>query len=119
MIAKYADYVGVFSSDLTIELPENMRINEYTIKLIDDKQPAYRPIYALSPEELEILKIYIKTHLKTGFIQPTKSLISTPIVLDKRPNDSLCLYINYQGLNNLSIKNRYSLHLIKNLYSWT
>ncbi len=65
---KYFDYADVFSSDLAMELPENTGINEYVIKLIDGKQSPYGPIYALSLVELETLKTYLKTHLKTGFI---------------------------------------------------
>lgn len=71
--AKYSDYVDVFSSDLAIELPKNIGINEYVIELINCKQPPYKPIYTLSLVELETLKTYIKTHLKTGFIRSFKS----------------------------------------------
>ncbi len=66
--AKYSDYADVFSSDLVMELPENTGMNEHAIELIEGKQPLYRPTYALSPVELETLKTYIETHLKTGFI---------------------------------------------------
>ncbi len=66
--AKYSDYTNVFSSDLAMELPENTGMNEHAIELIEGKQPPYGPIYALSSVELETLKSYIKTHLKTGII---------------------------------------------------
>ena len=66
--AEYADYVDVFFPDLVMELPENTDMNEHAIKLIDRKQPPYGPIYTLSPVELEILKAYIETYLKIGFI---------------------------------------------------
>ncbi len=62
--------------------------------------------------ELEILKTYIETHLKTGFIQPSKSLAGTPILFDKKPNGSFHLCVNHWDLNNLTIKNRYPLPLI-------
>lgn len=45
--------------------------------------------------ELEILKLYIKTHLKTGFIWPSNSLIGTLIFIDKKLNSSFCQCINY------------------------
>lgn len=73
--AEYTDYADVFSSDLALELLENTNINEYTIKLIKDKLPPYRPIYALNSMELETLKAYIETYLTTGFIQSSKSLV--------------------------------------------
>lgn len=84
MLTKYIDYVNIFSSNLAIELPKNIGINKHVIKLLKDKQPFYPPIYALSPVELKILKTYIKTNLKTGFIQPFTSLLGAPIKFDKK-----------------------------------
>ena len=68
VLPKYADYTDVFSFDLTMELPKNTGINKHAIELQNSKQPLYRPIYSLRPVELETLKTYIITHLKTGFI---------------------------------------------------
>ncbi len=62
--------------------------------------------------KLETLKAYIETHLKTGFIQPSKSPAGAPILFDKKLDGSLCLCVDYWGLNNLTIKNRYPLLLI-------
>ncbi len=73
----------------------------------------YSLIYALSLVELEILKTYIKIYLKTGFIQPFKSPANVPIHVDKKLDGSLHLYINYRGLNNLTIKNWYPLPQIR------
>ena len=110
--SKYTDYADVFFFDLAMELPKNTGIKEHVIELQDDKQSSYRPIYSLGPVELESLKTYIKTYLKTGFIQPSKLLASAPILFDKKPDGSLWLYVNYRGLNNLTIKNWYPLPLI-------
>ena len=49
-------------------LPERIELNEHVIDLENGKQPPYGPIYSLGPVELETLKTYIKTHLKTWFI---------------------------------------------------
>lgn len=95
-----------------IELPENISINKHTIELEEGKNPCYRPIYALNPVKLETLKAYIKTHLKIGFIRLSKSLANAFIFFDKKPDVSLRLCVNYQGFNNLTIKNRYPLPLI-------
>ena len=88
-----------------MELPENTSINEHAIELQDGKQPLYEPIYSLGPVELETLKTYIETHLKTGFIRPSKSPAGAPILFDKKPDGSLWLCVDYRGLNNLTIKN--------------
>ncbi len=118
--AEYFDYADVFPSDLAMELPENTGINEYAIKLIEGKQPPYGPIYALGLVELEILKAYIETYFKTGFIQPSKFPTSASIFFNKKFHGSLCLYVDYWGLNNLTIKNRYLLPLIgETLNCWS
>ena len=65
---KYVHYADVFSFDLAIELPKNININEHAITLQNGKQPLYGLIYSLGLIELETLRTYIKTHLKTGFI---------------------------------------------------
>ena len=95
-----------------MELPKNIGINKLTIELIEGKQPLYGPIYSLGPVELETLKAYIKTYLKTGFIWPSKSLAGASIPFDKKSNGSLRLCVDYRGFNNLTIKNRYPLPLI-------
>ncbi len=100
--SKYADFVDVFSLKLATKLPEHMRINNYAIELVDNRQPPYGPIYNLGPIDLEILKAYIKNNLANGFIRPSKSPAGAPILFDKEPDGSLRLYIDYQGLNVLT-----------------
>ena len=95
-----------------MEPPENTGINDHSIELIESKQPQYAPIYSLGSVELETLKVYIEIHLKNGFIWPSKSPAGAPILFDKKPDRSLRLCVDYQGLNHLTIKNRYPLPLI-------
>ena len=95
-----------------MELLENTNINEKAIELIEGKQPPYGPIYSLRPVELETLKTYIETHFKTEFIWPSNSLAGAPIFFNKKSDSSLCVCVNYQALNNLTIKNWYPLPLI-------
>ncbi len=92
-----------------MELLENRKRNKHAIELIDRKQPSY----CLSPVELEILMAYIETFLKTRFIFPFKSPTGALIFFDKKPGDSFCLCVDYQSLNNLTIKNWYPFPLIR------
>lgn len=82
-----------------------MGMKEYEIELIDEKELLYRPIYALSLVELETLKTCLKTHLKIRFIWSFKFLTGTFIFFNKKLDGSLYLYIDYQSLNNFTIKN--------------
>ena len=68
--------------------------------------------------KLKTLKTCIKINLKTGFIWPFKSLVDALILFDKKPDSSLCLYVDYQGLNNLTMKNQNLLHLIEESLNW-
>ena len=106
---EYVNYADIFSFNLAIELAENTGINKYVIKLQDGQQPPYKPTYISSLVELEILKIYIKIQLITGFIQPYKFPTIAPILIDKKADSSLYLCVNYRDLNNLNIKNWYPL----------
>ena len=99
-------------------LLERIKLNKHAISLEDGKQPPYWPIYSLGPMELEILETYIKTHLKTEFIQPSKSFAGAPILFNKNPDGSFHLYNDYWDFNNLIINNKYSLHLIEKSLNW-
>ena len=112
---EYLDFSDVFSAEDALVLPEQTELNEHAIELVDGKQPPYGPIYSLKPVELETLKTYIKTHLKTRFIWPSKFPTGAPILFNKKPDGSFCLCVDYWGLNNLTIKNRYPLPLISEL----
>ena len=109
---KYSDFVNIFLEEKALVLLEQTEFNQHVIELEESKQPLYGPIYSLGPVELKTLKIYIKTHLKTEFIQPSKSFSGASILFDKKLDSSFRLYIDYWGLNNLTIKNQYLFSLI-------
>ena len=100
---EYSNFSNVFSSDFAAELLEYTRINDHPIDLLHDKQPPYGPIYSLKPVELETLKTYIEANLASGFIRPSKSPTGALILFVRKKDGSLCLCVDYQGLNNLTI----------------
>ena len=110
--AEYSDFADVFSPDLASKLPEHTGINDHAIELVDGQQPPYGPIYGLGPVELETLKAYIETNLANKFIRSSKSLAGAPILFKRKSDGFLRLCVDYRGLNNLTIKNRYPLPLI-------
>ena len=108
------DFADVFSSKLATELPE-YEISNNVIELVDNWQLPYGPIYSLEPIELEILKAYIKNNLTNRLIKPFMSPAGVPFFFNKKPDGSLRLYMDYQGLNNLTVKYWYPLPLFKKL----
>ena len=95
MLAKYFDYSNVFSVENATELPKNIRINEYIIKLKKGKQSLFGSIYSLRQIKLEILKNYIEISLVISFIQSFKSPIRASILFNRKPNRNFYFYIKY------------------------
>ena len=112
VLIKYSNYNNVFLGENAIKLLVHTKINNYAIELEEDKQRFFEPIYSLGLVELKTLKIYIKTNLADSFIKPFKSHSKIFILFDWKPDRSFCLYVNYWGLNNITIKKRYPLSLI-------
>lgn len=115
-LAKYLDFKDVFSKNLATELSEHSNINEHLIILKPAKYSLYRLIYNLKLVELETLKAYIETNLANNFIRLFKSSTGASILFIKKLHSSLCFCVNYQGPNNLAIKNWYLLYLINKLF---
>ena len=103
--AEYSNFEDVFFKESAAVLPEHTEINTHAINLEDGKQPLYGPIYILAPVQLETLKTYIKTNLANSFIYLSKSPAGALILFNKKPYRNFRLYVNYQSLNNITIKN--------------
>ena len=65
----------------------------------------YKRLYLISKDELLVVKKYINEHLNKGFIRPSILLIAAPILLIKKLGGGIQFYINYRGLNAITIKN--------------
>ncbi len=116
VLDEYANFADVFSPKLAAKFLEHMEINNHAIKLVDDWQPPYGPIYNLEPiDKLEILKAHIENNLANGFIRSSKFLIGALIFFDNKSNRSLKFCVDYQDLNHLTIKNLYLLPLVQEL----
>lgn len=64
----YTNFVDIIFLKLVIELFEYISINNYAIKLSNDKQLLCNFIYILGLMELKTLKTYIKNNLVNDFI---------------------------------------------------
>ena len=118
ILAKFSNFADLFSEKSANIFLEQIRVNQYAIKLEEGKQPPYGPIYILGSIKLKTLKTYIKTNLANGFIKASNSLAVAIILVLYKLDGSLCLCDNCQGLNNLIIKNWYPLPLIGKFLDW-
>ena len=62
------DYEDIFPEDLPPGLPPIIKGHEFRIELKDDTPPVHRPIYKLSPLELEEARKQIEFMLEHGSI---------------------------------------------------
>jgi hypothetical protein len=67
--------------------------------------PLYKRPYLMSKDKLLVIKKYINKHLNKGFIRPNISLTAAPIFLTKKLEGGIQFYIDYRGLNAITIKN--------------
>jgi hypothetical protein len=112
---EYHEFSKVFSKEEADKLPEH-RPYDHKVTLQPDSTPPWGPIYSLSPEELQVLRQYIDDNLRKGFIRASQSPCAAPILFVKKPDGSLRLCVDYRGLNKITIKNRYPLPLINELF---
>jgi len=69
-------------------------------------------IYSLSAEKLNALQQYLKENMQKEFIRELQSSAEYSILFVLKLNESLRLCVDYRALNNIMIKNSYSLSLI-------
>jgi hypothetical protein len=107
-------YLNVFSKANAEKLALNRDI-DLAIDLLLGKEPLYRLMYPLSPRELIALKKFLEENLAKGFIRESKSSAGAPILFALKKDSSLRLCVDYQGLNAITVKNRYPLPLISKI----
>jgi len=112
--SKYHEFADVFSKNKAEILPPHHPY-DLKINLEESAQPPVGPIYSFSASEQESLKELIEENLNIGFIQPTSSLHSAPVLFVKKKDGSLCLCVGFHDLNHISKKDYYLLLLISNL----
>ncbi|GKF67673.1 hypothetical protein Tco_0197352, partial [Tanacetum coccineum] len=108
------DFPKVFPDDLS-GLPP-VRGIEFHIELILDASPVVKSPYRLAPSEMLELSNQLKELQEKGFIRPSHSPWGVPILFVKKKDGAMRMFIDYRELNKLTIKNRYPLPRIDNLF---
>ncbi|KIK15996.1 hypothetical protein PISMIDRAFT_16095 [Pisolithus microcarpus 441] len=112
--ADYHEFADIFSKAKATELPPH-RGFDLKIDIKEGASPPIGMIYSLSPPELKALCTFIDEHLSYGFIKQSTSAHGAPVLFVKKKDGSLCLCVDYQGLNKIMKKDRYPLPLISDL----
>ncbi|WMV58989.1 hypothetical protein MTR67_052374, partial [Solanum verrucosum] len=89
---------------------------DFGIDLLPDTQPISIPPYRMAPTELKELKEQLKDLLEKGFIRPSQSPWGAPVLFVKKKDGSLRMCIDYRQLNRVTVKNKYPLPRIDDLF---
>ena len=89
---------------------------EFTIDVPPGIAPVSIAPYRMAPTELKELKTQVQKLLDKGFIRPSISPWGAPVLFVKKKDGSLRLCINYRQLNKVTIKNKYPLPRIDDLF---
>ncbi|GJV09026.1 putative reverse transcriptase domain-containing protein [Tanacetum coccineum] len=108
------EFLEVFPEDLP-SLPPVRQV-EFQIDLIPGAAPVARAPYRLAPSEMQELSDQLQELADRGFIRPSTSPWGAPVLFVKKKDGSFRMCIDYRELNKLTIKNRYPLPRIDDLF---
>ncbi len=112
---EYHDLRAVFSWSQPTSLPPH-RPYDCSIDLVPGSVPPRGRLYSLSAPEREALERYLADSLAAGTIVPSTSPAGAGFFFVKKKDGSLRPCIDYRGLNEMTIKNRYPLPLMSSAF---
>ena len=108
------EFPDIFPEELP-GLPPDREI-EFCIDIVPGTDPISMPPYRMAPAELKELNEQLKELLDKGFIRRSSSPWGAPVLFVKKKDGSLRLCIDYRQLNKVTIKNKYPLPKIDDLF---
>ncbi|KAL8133843.1 hypothetical protein AgCh_009056 [Apium graveolens] len=113
-IAIVREFPDIFPEELP-GLPPDCEI-EFSIDLIPGAEPVSKAPYRMAPMEMKELAKQLQELLDKGVIRPSVSPWGAPVLFVKKKDGSMRLCIDYRELNKLTIKNKYPLPRIDDLF---
>jgi hypothetical protein len=111
LLRQYHEFLNIFFKKNVDSLLEH-RFYDHVIKLKDDFSTFNQTLCEMSRNEIEKLRRYLDENLTKKFIRVSKSLVVFLVMFVKKSEEKLRFCVDYQDLNAITIKNRYSLSLI-------
>ena len=108
------DFPDVFLEELPGIPP--IREVELSIEILPGTAPTSRAPYRMVPTELKELKIQLQELLDKGFIRPSVSPWGAPVLFVKKKDGTLRMCIDYRQINKVTVKNKYPLPRIEDLF---
>jgi hypothetical protein len=113
-ISVIEEFMDVFPEELP-GMPPGRGV-EFYIDLIPGTAPIAKRPYRMAPTELAELKLQIAELQQKGYICPSSSPWGAPILFVTKKDGSMRMCIDYRSLNEVTIKNKYPLPRIDDLF---
>ncbi|XP_073121898.1 uncharacterized protein [Henckelia pumila] len=108
------EFADIFPDEI-LGLPP-MREIDFSIELVPGTLPISKAPYRMAPLELKELKDQLEDLLNKGYIRPSVSPWGAPVLFVRKKDGSMRLCIDYRQLNQVTVKNRYPLPRIDDLF---
>ena len=108
------EYLDVFLEEIPGLPPK--RDLDFSNELVSSAVPSSKSPYQMNILDLNELKSQLKELIDKNYIRSIVSPSRAPIIFVKKNNGTLCLCIDCHQLNKMTIKNRYLLPLIDDLF---
>jgi hypothetical protein len=108
----YHDLLQAFFPAGADTLPAR-RSYDHKIELQPGSSLPYSKTRPMSHLELKVVKRWLDDSLRKGWIRPSDSATAAPVLLARKPGGGVRICVDYRGLNNITLKNRYPIPLIR------
>jgi hypothetical protein len=109
------DFPDVFSEELPGMSPD--REVEFVIDLLPRTAPTFERPYKMFVEELNRLKKQLTELQEAGYIRSNSSPCGAPVPFVQKKDGSQGMCVDYRTLNDVTVKNKYPLPCIKDLFN--
>ena len=89
---------------------------DHEIELLPGVKPPAKNAYQMAPPKLAELRKQLDELAAIGFICPAKAPYGAPVLFQKKKDGTLRLCIDYRILNKVTVRNKYPLPIISNLF---
>jgi hypothetical protein len=109
------EFLDVMPEELPDELPPRRQV-DHAIEVMLGVAPLAKAPYRINHEKLRELKVQFEELLAKGYIKPSKSPYGAPVLFVHKNDGTLRMCVDYRALNKVTVKNRYPLPWIDDLF---
>ena len=92
---QYWEFAEIFSKKASDQLSLHKDKMNHDIILKNENNLTLSSLYSMSLKQLELVKAYLKDHLKKSFIVPSDASYASPVLFAKKPKERWRFCVDY------------------------